>query len=72
MENQTKENNFELTLVEAICVINCDCKTKQEKELFDYANALIKKEGEKKHLEYQLFVVNQNLKKFNQSNYTEK
>ena len=31
------ENKFELTLIEALCVMKCGWKTEKEKELFDYA-----------------------------------
>lgn len=55
------ERKFELTLIEALCVMKCGWKTEQEKELFDYATKIVQNESEKHHLKYQLFVVNSKL-----------
>lgn len=57
------EKEFKLTLTEAICVVNCGWKTEQEKELVNYAHKLIRQESDRKHLEYQLFIINQKLEK---------
>jgi len=59
------ENKFKLTLIEALCVINCGWKTKEEKELFEYATMIVQNESEKHHLKYQLFITNSKLKELN-------
>lgn len=55
---------MKLTLTEALCIIECGWSTEKEKELFDYAQKLIKHQCVKKHLEYQLETVNQKLKEY--------
>ena len=55
------ENKFELSLIEAICVMKCGWKTEEEKELFDYSTKIVQNESEKQHLKYQLFIVNTKL-----------
>ena len=55
------EKKFELTLIEALCVMKCGWITEQEEELFDYAKKIVQNESEKLHLKYQLFVVNSKL-----------
>lgn len=60
-KNIKMEKKFELTLIEALCVINCGWKTEHEKELFEYATKIVQNESEKHHLKYQLFVVNSKL-----------
>ena len=55
------EKKFELTLIEALCIMKCGWKTENEKELFDYATKIVQNESKKQHLKYQLFVVNSKL-----------
>ena len=55
------EKNFELTLIQALCVMKCGWGNEQEKELFDYATEIVQNESEKHHLKYQLFIVNSKL-----------
>ena len=58
-------NTFELTIVEALCVLRCGYKTPQEKELYDYAEKIIQKESDMLHLKYGLFSVNRKLNALN-------
>ena len=46
------ENKFELTLIEALCVMKCGWKTEKEKELFYYATEIVQNESEKHNLKY--------------------
>ena len=46
-------NQKSLTLTEALCITSCSSLTQTEKELYDRANDLIRKEAEKLNLEYQ-------------------
>ena len=55
------EKNFELTLIQALCVMKCGWGNEQEKELFDYATKIVQNESKKHHLKYQLFVLNSKL-----------
>jgi hypothetical protein len=54
------ENKFELTLIEALCVLSA-WSTGQEEELYNYARKIVQKENDKLHLKYQLYVVNSKL-----------
>ena len=53
----------ELELNEALCIINIGWGTEVEKELYDYACKIVRKVAETKHLEYQLYKVNEKLEK---------
>lgn len=64
-QDKAMENKFELTLVEALCVIHCGWETKEEEELFDYARIIVKNESEKHHLKYQLCNINSKLEELN-------
>ena len=55
------EKKFELTLIEALCIVQRGWETEQEKELFDYAEKIIQHERKKQHLKYQLFILNSKL-----------
>ena len=57
----SKETEFKLTLIEALCITKCGWKTEQEKELFEYATKIVQNESKKHHLKYQLFIVNSKL-----------
>jgi hypothetical protein len=62
MEQQT-ENKFNLSLLEALCVQDCGWSTEQDKELYEYAYSVVKKEVEKLRLNYQMYTIKNKLEK---------
>ena len=46
-------NKKQLSLIDALCIMNTGVRTAQEKELLDNAYLLIKQHSEVLHLEYQ-------------------
>ena len=64
MEQQT-ENKFNLSLLEALCVQDCGWSTEQDKELYEYAYSVVKKEVEKLRLNYQMFIIKNKLEEIN-------
>ena len=62
MEQQT-ENKFNLSLLEALCIQDCGWSTEQDKELYEYASTVVKKEVEKLRLNYQMYTIKNKLEK---------
>ena len=60
-ENQ--ENQFKLSLVEAICLSRSGWKTEQERELFEIAAEQIRDEVERLRINYQMFSLQKKLRK---------
>jgi hypothetical protein len=60
---QQTENKFNLSLLEALCVQDCGWSTEQDKELYEYAYSVVKKEVEKLRLNYQMYTIKNKLEK---------
>jgi hypothetical protein len=62
---QQTENKFNLSLLEALCIQDCGWSTEQDKELYEYAYTVVKKEVEKLRLNYQMFIIKNKLEEIN-------
>jgi len=62
---QKTENKFNLSLLEALCIQNCGWSTEQDKELYEYACTVVKKEVEKLRLNYQMVIIKNKLEEIN-------
>ena len=58
---ENPENQFKLSLVEAIC-LSRGCKTEQDRELFEIAGEKIRAEVERLRINYQMFSLQKKLK----------
>jgi hypothetical protein len=57
---------MKLTLIEALCIIKMAWETKEEKELFDIAYDVVRKESKILHLQYQQMQIENKLETFKQ------
>ena len=57
---------MKLTLIEALCIIKMAWETKEEKELFDIAYDVVRKESKILHLQYQKMQIENKLQTFKQ------
>jgi hypothetical protein len=55
---------MEMTIIEALCVLNTGWKTEQEKKLREIADDIVSKESLKLHLEYQKKMIEKKLQNF--------
>jgi hypothetical protein len=60
---QQTEHKFNLSLLEALCIQDCGWSTEQDKELYEYAYSVVKKEVEKLRLNYQMYTIKNKLEK---------
>lgn len=58
---------MELSIIESLCIVNTGWKTKEEKELFDIAYDVIKKESKILHLQYQKLKLENEIKVINET-----
>lgn len=58
---------MELSIIESLCIVNTGWKTKEEKELFDIAYDVIKKESKILHLQYQKLKFENEIKVINET-----
>ncbi len=56
-------NKQQLSLIDALCIVNTGWRTEQEKELLDNAYLVIKQHSEVLHLKYQRQCIDEKLNK---------